>query len=205
MTLPFTEKRPRPAPPALLVLVLPSESDARRPLSLADGGTAGVLARCRKVLAHARAADVATAFVTARPRNSRRALRWIKGLEPRGRDMVFDRINPSCYASRYFSDAVDGYPTLVIAGFLDMAACVATVIDAVRDHHDMVFLHDAIAGPGHVSLASLRRLTSSRICLRGTAAWIAETSAAPFASSALVGARTGVAFPPSSLGGATLS
>lgn len=178
MTLPFDAKKLKPAAPALFVLVHPNRRGRR--FALADGEAAGILRHCRAALAHARKINMAVAFVATWPRNLRIELYWIKGLEPGGRDMVFRHVSSSCYASRYFSEAVENYRTLVIAGFLNAACCVATVMDAMRAGHDIICLRDAIAGStgDGAAMAGLRNLSNGRVSIRDTATWMETTGSA---------------------------
>jgi nicotinamidase-related amidase len=190
VTLPFDQKRLQPEPSNLFVLVHPS-SHAKRP-SLADGDAAGTLAHCRAALAHARGINMAVAFMAAWPKKFRIEMGWINGLEPGGRDMVFRRTDPSCYASRYFAEAADSYRTLVIAGFLNASGCVATVIDALRAGHNAIFLRDAIAVARHegVPAAGLKNSTGGRISISDTAAWKAATGPASAPRTILSSAAT---------------
>jgi hypothetical protein len=171
MTLPFDQKHIPPAPSTLFVLVHPDKHGKR--LSLADGDAAGALAHCRIALAHARTVNVAVAVMAAWPRNFRMDMGWIKGLGPSGKDMVFKRTAPSCYASRYFADAAESYRTLVIAGFLNTASCVAMMIDALRAGHNLIFLRDAIPVARHQGFPGgcLKDHASNRIAICDTTAW----------------------------------
>jgi Isochorismatase family len=157
----------------LFVLVIQGRERRRPRLSLADSRLAGTVAHCRRALAHARDHSIPLAFV-ADGGKARNAV--IKGLEPRGRDMLFMRNSVSCYESRYFAEAAKAHRTIVAAGFLDCAGCIALASDAMRAGQRVLFLRDAIAGPmpaGFDTRQSDSRMNGIRV--EDTAAWIADS------------------------------
>lgn len=112
--------------------------------------TAGILVRCRAVLAHARGMGLPVTFVRDRPSFSNASGSdggsvWIKGFEPGRYDSVFERAGPSCYGNPYFDEVVEGAGRgIVVAGFAGRGGCLATAADAVSAGHAVTFLTDAI-------------------------------------------------------------
>src|SRR6266700_6555620 len=97
--------------------------------------TSRALANCRAALAHARAKGFPVAFVRWLARSAffnpaTRFSRWIERFEPFGSDMVFERDQPSCYASTSFDQVMTECGGFVLAGFAGEAACLATAVDA---------------------------------------------------------------------------
>ncbi len=111
---------------------------------------AGILVRCRAVLAHARSMGLPVAFVRDLPLSGNAAGSgggsvWIKGFEPGRYDSVFERAGPSCYGNPYFDEVVEGAGRgIVVAGFAGRGGCLATAGDAMSAGHAVTFLTDAI-------------------------------------------------------------
>src|SRR5260370_533064 len=119
--------------------------------ALAVPGAAAALANCRGALTHARAKGFPVAFVRWLARSAffnpaTRFSRWIEGFEPFGSDMVFERGQPSCYASTSFDQVMtECGGNFVLAGFAGEAACLATAVDAFHRGHRITFLAHASA------------------------------------------------------------
>jgi nicotinamidase-related amidase len=157
-----------------------------RALVLPDPSRA--LANCRAALAHARAMGLPVAFVrrldnAALFNPATRFARWIEGFEPTGADMVFERNQPSCYASAEFAEVMSSAGGLfVLAGFAGESACLSTAIDAYHRGHRITFLADASASHGLADLDAdaAHRVIEEVIGIYGgvaeTGAWIAHTS-----------------------------
>jgi nicotinamidase-related amidase len=148
------EQYRRSAPPLVFVDMFQGQLSGEEGFGVRE--LAPVLAKCRHLLAQARARHWPVAFVrpprvSSGPRG--RASRWIEGFEPRRTDMVFDRVAPSCYTSEEFADAMDDAGRVfVLAGFSVESACLATLIDAAPNNHFVGLVRDASATrplPGH--------------------------------------------------------
>jgi nicotinamidase-related amidase len=173
--------------PTLVLVDLQQEYIAApRLLALRDAGNA--LANCRAALAHARAGGFPVAFVRWLGRSAlfnpaTRFSRWIDGFEPTGADLVFERDQPSCYASSSFGEVISsGGGHFVLAGFAGESACLSTVIDAFHRGHRVTYLADAsashplddIAAPEvHRAISKIGGLYGEVV---GTRFWIAATS-----------------------------
>jgi nicotinamidase-related amidase len=176
--------------PTLVLLDLQQEYVATS-RALAVPGAAAALANCRKALAHARAKGFPVAFVRWLARAAffnpaTRFSRWIEGFEPFGSDMVFERDQPSCYASTSFDQVMtECGGNFVLAGFAGEAACLATTVDAFNRGHRLTFLADASASHAleEVAAGDVHRIVSKVIGVYGetilTRNWIAATSRKP--------------------------
>jgi nicotinamidase-related amidase len=146
------------------------------------------LGHCRAALQHARTMG----FPIAHVRQIRRApffnpvtdfAAWIKGFEPLGGDMIFDRDKPSCYSNAQFAELMDSYGGhFVLAGFAGETSCLSTAIDAYHRKHKFTYLTDASASHplGTFSPAAIQNAVSEIIGLYGqamdTRSWIAANS-----------------------------
>jgi nicotinamidase-related amidase len=174
--------------PTLVLLDLQQEYVATS-RALAVPGAAAALANCRIALAHARAKGFPVAFVRWLARSAffnpaTRFSRWIEGFEPS--DMVFERDQPSCYASTSFDQVMtECGGNFVLAGFAGEAACLATAVDAFNRGHRVRFLADASASHAleEVAAGDVHRIVSKVIGVYGetilTRNWIAATSRKP--------------------------
>jgi nicotinamidase-related amidase len=137
------------APCLVLVDMQQEYVTGTRLLALPDAGAA--LANCRAALNHARSRGFPVAFLR---QVSRSAFfnpatvfsGWIKGFEPTGADMIFEREKPSCYSSALFAQLMEccgGH--FVLAGFSGETACLSTAIDAFHRKHYFSYLADASA------------------------------------------------------------
>lgn len=108
---------------------------------------------------------------------------WIKGFEPTGADMIYDRSQPSCYSNKSFAefmDSCDGH--FVLAGFAGETACLSTAIDAFHRKHRFTYLSDASASHklGTLSAPAVQGAVTEIIRVYGevleTDAWIDSTS-----------------------------
>jgi nicotinamidase-related amidase len=173
--------------PTLVLLDLQQEYVATtRALAVPD--PADALVNCRAALAHARAKGFPVAFVRWLARSAffnpaTRFSRWIDGFEPWGSDMVFERDQPSCYASTSFDQVMtECGGNFVLAGFAGEAACLATTVDAFNRGHRITYLADASASHAldEVAAGDVHRIVSKVIGVYGevmlTRNWIAATS-----------------------------
>jgi nicotinamidase-related amidase len=145
------------------------------------------LANCRAALDHARAKGFPVAFLRQFSRsayfNRNTAFSgWIKGFEPTGADMVFDRESPSCYSSTLFAQFMDGCGGhFTLAGFAGETACLSTAIDAFHRKHRFSYLADASAshGLGELSAAEVQKAVTSIVGVYGeivtTRSWMSES------------------------------
>jgi nicotinamidase-related amidase len=173
--------------PTLVLVDLQQEYVAPpRLLALADPTPA--LANCRAALIHARAMGFPVAFVR-RLENAplfnpaTRFARWIEGFEPTGADMVFERSQPSCYASAEFAEVMSsGGGHFVLAGFAGESACLSTAIEAFHRGHRVTFLADASASHslGDIDAEAMHHAVEKIIGVYGgvaeTSMWIAHSS-----------------------------
>src|SRR6202011_6177719 len=129
-----------------LVLVDLQEEYIAAPRLLALPAAGQALANCRAALAHARAKGFPVAFVRWLGRSAifnpaTRFSRFIEGFEPTGADMVFERDQPSCYASASFGEVISaGGGNFVLAGFAGESACLSTVIEGFHRGHRVTYL-----------------------------------------------------------------
>lgn len=156
-----------------------------RLMALPDADAA--LANCRAALDHARSRGFPVAFLRQFSRsayfNPATAFSgWIKGFEPTGGDMIFERENPSCYSSAMFAQFMDGCGGhFVFAGFAGETACLSTAIDAFHRKHRFSYLADASAshGLGDLSAAEVQTAVTGIIGVYGeiigTRAWISDS------------------------------
>lgn len=172
--------------PTLVLVDLQEEYlAAARALAIPNVETA--LANCRDALAHARLMGIPVAYT-----------RWlgstlfdpegrfygsIKGFEPHGSDSIFERKQPSCYASRHFAEVMtNNSGNIIIAGFAGEAACLSTAIEAFHRGHRVTYLADASASHslGGRPAADVHAFVCQMMQLWGdvvpTEAWIKATS-----------------------------
>jgi nicotinamidase-related amidase len=115
---------------------------------------------CAAVLRHARTLGFQVAFtrrITA-PQTLGAAPsypRWINGFEPQRSDMVFDRCQPSCYASAEFAEMAEHLRgNFVVAGQMGELSCLSTAVDALHREHRPIFLTDALVSRGTRDLSA---------------------------------------------------
>jgi nicotinamidase-related amidase len=128
---------------------------------------------CGAILAHARALGFPVAFTRriAAPESFAGAPsypRWINGFEPQRSDMVFDRCQPSCYASVEFSEMADHLGgDFVVAGQVGELSCLSTAVDAFHRGQRPMFLTDAIVSRGSrdLSVATMERVLAHIVSL----------------------------------------
>jgi nicotinamidase-related amidase len=108
---------------------------------------------------------------------------WIKGFEPYGSDSIFERKQPSCYASQHFAEVMtNNNGNFIIAGFAGEAACLSTAIDAFHRGHHVTYLSDASASHGLADRPSMevhdfvRQLMGLWGNVMRTETWIRTTS-----------------------------
>ena len=178
-------------PPPTLVLVDLQQEYLASPRALALPDPTDAVANCRAALSHAReiGCPVAfTRFVSNTPFFNRqtRFSRWIEGFEPCGTDLIFERDQPSCYASKHFSDIVtDGGGHFILAGLAGETACLSTAVEAFHRRHSFTYLADASACHAlrHTSAEGVHDVVSQLIGLWGdvttTQSWIQSTSRSP--------------------------
>ena len=117
-------------------------------------GPTRAMENCGAVLAHARALGFPVAFTRriAAPENFAGAPsypRWINGFEPQRSDMVFDRCQPSCYASAEFAEMAEHLGgNFVVAGQVGELSCLSTAVDAFHRGQRPMFLTDALVSRG---------------------------------------------------------
>jgi nicotinamidase-related amidase len=152
------------------------------------------LDQCRLALHHARVMG----FPVAHFRQVRRSpffnpatafSGWIKGFEPTGADMIFERDQPSCYSNKSFSDLMESCGGhFVLAGFAGETACLSTVIDAYHRNHRFTYLSDASAshGLGRFPARTVQDAVAEIVGVYGdvldTSSWIKATSEVAAAS-----------------------
>ena len=173
--------------PCLVLLDLQQEYiSGQRLMAMTEADAA--LDKCRMALHHARAMG----FPVAHFRQVCRSpffnpvttfSGWIKGFEPIGSDMVFDRDRPSCYSNRQFSDLMDSYGGhFVLAGFAGETACLSTVIEAFHRKHRFTYLFDASASHelGKLSARAVHEAVAAIIGVYGEVldadTWVNATS-----------------------------
>lgn len=110
------------------------------------------LENCMSAIQHARNLGLPIAF-TRQTDNSESIERsaqsaWISGFEPKRSDMVFERLQPSCYTNQLFDDVVSQMGSFTIAGLIAEETCLATAIDASHRGHRVTFLSDASVSRG---------------------------------------------------------
>jgi nicotinamidase-related amidase len=174
------------APCLVLVDMQQEYVTGSRLMALPDADAA--LANCRAALDHARSRGFPVAFLRQFSRsayfNPATAFSgWIKGFEPTGADMVFERESPSCYSSKLFAQFMDGCGGhFALAGFAGETACLSTAIDAFHRKHRFSYLVDASASHalGELSAADVQNAVAGIIGVYGdtvsTHAWISEAA-----------------------------
>lgn len=155
--------------------------------ALAIPNVEAALANCRDALAHARLMGIPVAYTrwlgSTFFNPATRFSGWIKGFEPHGSDSIFERKQPSCYASRHFAEVMtNNSGNIIIAGFAGEAACLSTAIEAFHRGHHVTYLADASASHslGDRPAADVHAFVSQMMGLWGnvmpTEAWIKTTS-----------------------------
>lgn len=145
------------------------------------------LVNCRLALAHARSMEMPVAYTRwagARLFGARRRCSGpIKGFEPHGPDSIFERKQPSCYASPHFAEVIaNNGGTFIMVGFAGEAACLATAIEAFHRGHRVTYLSDASASHGFADMPSnavhdfVCRLIGQWGSVMKTESWIRATS-----------------------------
>jgi nicotinamidase-related amidase len=114
---------------------------------------------CRTVLAHARKCGMPVAFVRHRPPltsflASDKCPAWMRGIEPRRSEMIFERALPSCYASSEFAQMTARNPDLVLAGLFGETSCLSTMVEAHHRNHHITYLADASCSRGRDGIAA---------------------------------------------------
>jgi nicotinamidase-related amidase len=171
-----------------LVLVDMQKEYATRARATLLTGTGQAIENCRRALSHARRTGIPVAFVRRRSSSpffnpATPFSGWIDGFVPTRDDAVFDRSQPSCYASAPFADMMAHAGShIVLAGFAGEAACLATAIDAFHRGQRVTFLEDASAshGLGEFDASEVHGVISRIVELYGdvcsTHTWIASTA-----------------------------
>ncbi len=148
------------------------------------------LANCRTALDYARSRGFPVAFLRQFSRSAyfnsaTRFSGWIKGFEPTGSDMVFERESPSCYSSTAFAQLMDNCGGhFALAGFAGETACLSTAIDAFHRKHRFSYLADASASHvlGELSAADVQKAVTGIVGVYGeivtTRDWVSESPAA---------------------------
>jgi len=117
------------------------------------------LLRCRAALDHARKTGMLVAFVRHMPPlqsflSPHECPPWLRGLEPRRSDMIFERALPSCYASSQFAQMASRNPEMALMGLFGETSCLATLIDAHHRSHHITYLADASCSRGNDRLSA---------------------------------------------------
>jgi len=133
-----------------LVLIDLQEEYLATSRALAIPNVQCALANCRSALAHARSMGFPVAFTrwvgSTFFNPATRFSGWIRGFEPNGSDSIFERKQPSCYASQHFAEVMtNNNGNFIIAGFAGEAACLSTAIEAFHRGHRVTYLEDASA------------------------------------------------------------
>jgi nicotinamidase-related amidase len=159
-----------------------------RPGVLSAPETLTGIAKCRVALAHARRMGFHVAFT--RWRGTSRFFdglinrpNWIDEFVPRATDMIFERDQPSCYASPHFAEAMTlAGGQFVLAGFGSEIGCLATAIDAHHRGHRFLYLADASSSLGlgdfrnHEVHGAVTRILGLYDVVMETDLWITLTS-----------------------------
>jgi len=129
---------------------------------------------CRKVLACARRRNMPVAFVRHMPPPpsflaTYACPAWIRGIEPGRSDMIFERSQPSCYASSEFAQMAARSSGLVLAGLFGETACLSTLVDAYHRNHSFTYLIDASCSRSHdgISAAEMHRSVAALASVYG--------------------------------------
>jgi nicotinamidase-related amidase len=173
--------------PCLALLDLQEEYVANaRLMAMPDVGA--ILENCKAALYHARSMGFPVAFFRQVSRSTffnpvTIFSGWIKGFEPSGADMIFDRDKPSCYSNQSFARLMDSCGgNFIIAGLAGETACLSTAVDAYHRNHRFVYLSDASASHrlGRLSASSVQEAVTAIIGVYGdvrdTISWINATS-----------------------------
>jgi nicotinamidase-related amidase len=171
-----------------LVLIDMQKEYATRSRALSPPSADQAIENCRRALGHARRVGIPVAFVRRRGTSpffnpATPLAGWIDGFVPTRSDAVFERSQPSCYASAPFADMMAHAGShIVLAGFAGEAACLATAIDAFHRGQRVTFLEDASAshGLGEFEASEVHGVISRVVELYGdvcsTHTWIASTT-----------------------------
>ncbi len=117
--------------------------------SLEEDSLRKALLNCETILALARSAHIAVAFVrcVAPPPSisePRSYPAWLRGFEPLRNDMIFDVTQPSCYSNAEFARAMEDFKgSFAIAGLFGETTCLSTAIDAYHRRHNFTYISDA--------------------------------------------------------------
>jgi nicotinamidase-related amidase len=172
----------------ILTLVDLQQEYLASPRALAIPSASDALVNCRAALAHARKLGWPVAFIrwtSCSPFFNRatKFSRWIEGFEPTGADMVFERDQPSCYASSQFNEVITSSGgNYVLAGFAGEAACLSTAVDAFHRGHHITYLSDASAShalddaDGHQVHQIVTKIMGLYGDVMPTTSWISATS-----------------------------
>ena len=150
MTIAFYETRAgHPLNTATLVLADVCRSRTMAEEEFAPNATQRILERCQTALEAARRAGVPIIFVHDPHSDAMRLQdgqsRWLTGFAPRRYESVVASKGPSCYASPYLSEILDGAGrAILLAGLLGLDAAAATAKDATRHGHRLTVLSDAV-------------------------------------------------------------
>jgi nicotinamidase-related amidase len=144
------------------------------------------LENCMSAIRHARKLGLPIAFTrrTDSPGLLERSMSsaWISGFEPKRSDMVFERLQPSCYTNQLFDDVVSQIGSFAIAGLVAEATCLATAIDASYRGHQVTFLSDASVSRrrNNIDASAVHIVMTKAIELFGATAttrdWLVATS-----------------------------
>jgi nicotinamidase-related amidase len=151
--------RDRFGTPTLVLVDLHAESCSSGVAEPDRDHLAATLEACRKVLACARRRNMPIAFVRHMPPlpsflSTNACPAWIRGIEPGRSDMVFERAQPSCYASSEFAQMAARSSGLVLAGLFGETACLSTLIDGYHRNHHFTYLTDASCSRGRDDVAA---------------------------------------------------
>jgi hypothetical protein len=175
----FLDFRDRAARPTLVLVGLHRFEDTEANLPRCTES----LSACKDALAAARSAGLSIAHV--RRLTAPASLHawpsypsWLPGFEPMRSDMVFDVLQPSCYSSVEFSQAMEySRGNFAIAGHFGETMCLSTAIEAYHRKHLFTYLPDAskCQPPGQISPEIYRDALTHIIALYGevmdSAAW----------------------------------
>jgi len=125
---------------------------------------ASVLAQCREVLVYARRCGMPIALVRHMPPlpsflATHDCPAWMRGIEPRRSDMIFERASPSCYTSSEFAQMAAHSSELVLAGLFGETSCLSTLVEAHHRGQRITYLADASCSRGYngVSAEAMHR------------------------------------------------
>jgi isochorismate hydrolase len=170
------------------LVLIDMHQDASHPQMPSGPLLSDAIANCRAVLRHARACGIPVAFTrqVVPPLTmvtSPAYPKWIEGFEPNRWDMVFDRQQPSCYASAEFSEVADELGgNYVMAGRFGELSCLATAVEAFHRDHRPTVVTDALmylpqnALPAAVMQQAVTSILSHYAGTVATQTWIRTTS-----------------------------